>query len=98
MGCTASGGDYPRNWQESESLVALVITDRTREIKQMIEKQNTLFNPNAALNFKGDTLLHYACARGNVELVEYLVSREDILCGLANKLGEKPIDLAAGNT
>jgi ankyrin repeat protein len=49
---------------------------------------------NARLNFRGDTLLHYACARNNVALVRYLVSRKDILLTTKNFMNQAAKDLS----
>lgn len=71
----------------------LVMEDKTSAIIRKINNLGSLFNPNAALNFKGDTLLHYACARENKDLVEYLISHKETIRSLKNKLGEKPYEL-----
>lgn len=71
----------------------LVMEDKTSAIIYKINKLGSLFNPNAALNFKGDTLLHYACARENKSLVEYLISHKETIRSLKNKLDEKPHEL-----
>jgi ankyrin repeat protein len=57
----------------------------------------SIFNCNAALNFKGDTLLHYACARKNYSLVRYLTNRSDVICSVRNIMDETPLDLIEGD-
>jgi hypothetical protein len=45
-----------------------------------------LFKCNAPINFKGDTILHYACYQGNIKLICYLKSKPDFLCAVRNKV------------
>ena len=52
-----------------------------------------LFKANMAINFKGDTLLHYACFKKNHKLIKYLKDRPDFFSTLHNKVGETPRDL-----
>jgi ankyrin repeat protein len=42
----------------------------------------------------GETPLHAACKRGNIEVVELLLSREDLACGLRDKCGQTALYLA----
>jgi hypothetical protein len=52
-----------------KSLIALLITDQTEKV---IEKLCTLEGKvyyNESINFKGDNILHYACAKNNIKLV-----------------------------
>lgn len=51
------------------------------------------FNCNAPINFRGDTLLHYAAAKDNLKLVEYLVRKPEQMKSLKNKLEQTPKDL-----
>lgn len=53
-----------------------------------------LFKSNTVINFKGDTLLHYACYKKNLELIRYLRSKPDFLRTVRNKVNETPLDLA----
>ena len=48
------------------------------------------FNYNGPLNFRGDTLLHYACARNNVDLVKYLSKLPNFIRTIRNKNGILP--------
>ncbi len=57
----------------------------------------SLFKCNAPINFKGDTLLHYACFKKNTELIKYLKQKPDFLCAVKNKANQKPLDLAKGD-
>ncbi len=83
MGCTAV--DRSIFTFNNNDLVLLVVCDRTDDIIEKIKRLGPDFNPNASLNFNGDTLLHYSCARCNHKLVEYLTSRDDILFNIKNK-------------
>ena len=58
-----------------------------------IEQMGDTFNGNAPINFRGDTLLHYACAKDNTALVEYLLRRPEQMKCLKNKLGQEPRQL-----
>ena len=49
---------------------------------------------NSAINFRGDTLLHYACFKNNEQLVLYLINRPDILRTKQNYSKKIPADLA----
>ena len=73
MGCGAQSRDVIISTESN--LVALVITNKTELIKWKIEEMGGNFNSNSPLNFRGDTLLHYACAKDNQELIKYLFER-----------------------
>ena len=42
------------------------------------------------MNFKGDTLLHYACAKGDEKLVKFLLSDPNIIRTRKNKFDITP--------
>lgn len=54
-----------------------------------------LFKSNTIINFKGDTILHYACYKKNYRLIQYLKTKPDFLRTVRNKVNETPLDLAA---
>lgn len=56
-----------------------------------------LFKINTVINFKGDTLLHYACYKKNIHLIRYLRKKGDFLRTVRNKVNETPLDLAGGD-
>lgn len=65
-------------------MIHLMVTDQTEQLIELIERHRFQININSAINFRGDTLLHYACAKDNVKLVRYLLRRDDILKTVKN--------------
>lgn len=51
-------------------------------------------NLNAVEQSSGFTALQYAVARGNLEIVSYLLKQNGIEITLADKLGRTPLELA----
>ena len=60
-------------------LVSLVVSEQTDDLILFINTYSYDFDINGSINFRGDTILHYACFKNNKRLVEYLTSRQDIL-------------------
>lgn len=48
-----------------QRLVNLVVTNKTEELLDFITLFNYEIDINASINFRGDTLLHYACYKNN---------------------------------
>ena len=64
MGCgTSLEGHYIsiRN-----NVVALTICKKSEKVIKILEEMKDKFDPNTPMNFRGDTLLHYAAAVGDV--------------------------------
>lgn len=79
------------------NVLALLITGQSaRFIEKMKDAgtENWLTNP---INFQNDTILHYACAKNNKEVVEYLSSRNADLLMQRNNNEQLPSDLATDN-
>jgi ankyrin repeat protein len=91
MGCGISTRDYTISTENN--LVALVISNKTQLIIKKIKEMGTSFNPNAPINFRSDTILHYACAKNNKELVNFLIDQPDVLKSVKNKLNQQPKQL-----
>lgn len=53
-----------------------------------------LFKCNTPINFKGDTIVHYAFYKKDAVLIKYLKNRSDFLCTVRNLVSESPLDLA----
>ena len=63
MGCGAS--DNQASVPIDNNVVALVVSGQTDLAIKKIEAMGNEFDPNASINFRGDTLLHYACKKNN---------------------------------
>lgn len=80
MGCQATSQIIaPSISNLDHRLVALVAAGKTNAIIQLLEQYDYEIDINSSINFKGDTLLHYACFKNNKKLVEYLIGRKEIL-------------------
>ncbi len=93
MGCGGSNVLH----SENHSFVSLLAQSRTNEVIHFLSQQKAL-EINEPINFKGDTILHYACAKNNAALVEFLLKQNfDPLLEAKkmNWLGESPADLAS---
>jgi hypothetical protein len=55
-------------------------------IIKKIEEMGPLFKSNTIINFKGDTMLHYACFKKNKKLIQYLRTKPDFLRTVRNKV------------
>ena len=95
MGCSAANNSViPVETANIEhSLVHLAVTNQTDALIRLVDRYEFEVNLNAPLNFRGDTLLHYACAKNNVALVKYLLDKKEILLTVKNKLKQKPMDM-----
>ena len=72
------------------NLLALIITNQTQRVIDKIEKDPDQTILDDSTNFRGDTLLHYACAKNNPKLVEYMLRKCGRLAGVKNDKGELP--------
>ena len=54
------------------------------------------YDPNISMNFRGDTLLHYACAVGDAELVKYLLTLPKLNKNIESAIGQEPYNMAKG--
>lgn len=91
MGCSQAGSISIL--ERESSLVTLVVSNRTHLIIEKLELMGENFNCNGPLNFRGDTLLHYACARNNLQLVQYLIKQPNLIRSVRNKNGVLPHEL-----
>jgi ankyrin repeat protein len=66
------------------NIIALVITNQTEKVISKIETDPTNFFLREKINFRGDTLLHYACAKNNNKLVEYILNKNPELLHVKN--------------
>jgi hypothetical protein len=71
MGCSASSMVLSANnlINIQHKLVHLVVTEQTDELINFINLYNYEIDINSSINFRGDTLLHYACFKNNHRLV-----------------------------
>lgn len=58
-----------------------------------MEADNTHAYLKDSINFRNDNLLHYACAKNNLRLAEYILLKNPKLSSLRNNLQELPSDL-----
>ena len=54
----------------------LMHAGKTDELIKKIDGEGANFNKDNRFNFRGDTLLHYACSKNNQKLVEYLLKKK----------------------
>jgi hypothetical protein len=47
------------------NLLALLVTNQTERLISKLDIDPTTYYLKESINFRGDTLLHYACARNN---------------------------------
>lgn len=96
MGCNASCAIVNSSERANleHQMVHLIVTNQTNKLIEFIHEFKYEIDINAAINFRGDTLLHYACAKNNLQLVKYLIGRPDILKTCSNYLKKIPKELA----
>lgn len=68
MGCNAMGAYSPQTSTDIE-IISMIVSRQTGQAIRSISDMGECFNINSPINFKGDTLLHYACAKGDHQLV-----------------------------
>ena len=51
------------------NLIALLVTNQTERVITKVESEGGTTLLSQRLNFRGDTFLHYACAKNNSKLV-----------------------------
>jgi ankyrin repeat protein len=76
------------------NLIALLLTGQTERVIDKIESDSSGAFLRDSINFRNDNLLHYACAKNNLALVQYLVKRNPKLTTLSNNQDQLPADLA----
>jgi hypothetical protein len=70
MGCGIPAAEKP-TIQIGKSLIHLLQANRTEEIIKKLESETyDIFERK--LNYRGDTILHYACSKNNLAIVQYL--------------------------
>lgn len=76
------------------NIIALLLSGQTAKVINRLEADpsGTFFNDS--INFRNDNLLHYACAKNNGQLAEYIMKKNPKLCSLRNSQNELPADLA----
>jgi hypothetical protein len=75
------------------NLIALVITNQTDRVISKVEADPSSYFLREGINFRGDTLLHYACAKNNFKLVEYLLKKNPALLSRKNTHNQLASDL-----
>ncbi len=68
-----------------------MVTGQTEKVISKIEADSSNFFLSESINFRGDTLLHYACAKNNIKLVEYILKKNPQLVNVKNTAGELPV-------
>lgn len=77
------------------NLIALVVTNQTEKVISKMEADPTNFFLKEKINFRGDTLLHYACAKNNNKLVDYILKKNPDLAQIKNELNQLPAELTS---
>lgn len=80
------------------NLLALLITNQTDRVIDKLELDPTTYYLKESINFRGDTLLHYACAKNNKKLVDYIMKKNPQLSHVRNNLNQKASDLLKDET
>lgn len=68
----------------NNNLIALLVTGQTDRVISKIEADTSGSFLKESINFRNDNILHYACAKNNVTLVEYIVKKNPNLCFCKN--------------
>lgn len=76
------------------NVMALLLTNQTDRVIDKIEADPTNTFLKDTINFRNDNLLHYACAKNNQQLVQYLMRKNSRLSTIRNNLNQLPSDLA----
>lgn len=91
MGC---GTPVDSGVNTHQNVIMLAISNQTAQLIQLLQTREARINLNASLNYRGDTLLHYACMKDNETLVDYLLKR-GVDRSLKNTAGASPASLTA---
>ena len=78
-------------------MLALIINKQTDNVISKLENDPDKSLIAESVNFKGDNLLHYACATNNLQLTEYFLKKCPQLAGTKNQKEQFPHDLATDN-
>lgn len=68
------------------NVIALLVTGQTERVIEKMEADPTHSFLKDSINFRNDNLLHYACAKNNLRLVEYILMKNPRLSSLRNNL------------
>ena len=79
-------------------MIALLITNQTERVISKLETDPTTYYLRESINFRGDTFLHYACAKNNKRLIEYIMKKNPQLSNIRNNIDQKPEDLLTDAT
>lgn len=78
----------------THSLINALCLNETNKIIQLIKREPKVIGER--INFRDDTIMHYAFYKENIELIRYLKK-----CGadftMRNKMGKTPLDLTQSN-
>lgn len=80
------------------NLIALLVTGQTEKVISKLESEPDTHFLQESINFRGDTLLHYACAKNNVKLVDYIIKKNPNLMNMSNNLNQKAADLTSNES
>lgn len=69
------------------NLLALIINKHTQRVIDKLEADPDQNIIAESVNFKGDTLLHYACATNNLQLAEFFLKKAPQLANAKNEKG-----------
>jgi ankyrin repeat protein len=78
-------------------IVQLAATNKTPELIGLLRKYDYDIDINSPINFRGDTLLHYACFKNNLALVKFLIARQDTLRTVKNLSNKTPKQLTTNS-
>ena len=68
------------------NVIALLLTDQTDRVIEKVRKDETGTFLKDTINFRNDNLLHYACAKNNLKLCQFIMDKNPRLATLRNSL------------
>ena len=95
MGCSAS--ESRTSVPISNSIMHLLHSGQTDAVIKKIEEDPAGLKKDTVYNFRGDTLLHYACSKNNRKLIEYLLQKGADK-NKENTEGQTPADLVTDSS
>ncbi len=75
------------------NVIALLVTGQTERVIERLEGDTTNTFFKDSINFRNDNILHYACAKNNIKLTEYVLRKNPRLSSLRNNMQQLPSDL-----
>ena len=72
------------------NLLALLMTGQTDRAIEKMKADPTDSFLKESINFRNDNFLHYACAKNDIKLVEYLLKKNPRLSTLRNNAQQLP--------